>query len=116
MSDVTTTLTATVLNKTEEALKHMGELSGLSAGEVIDRLVVNWEAHDAVFASQLILEDMVMHTRLLDREHLNLTFAIVLSVIKKSMSDDEPEALKRLVEELSAMLKEPDAEASDSEN
>lgn len=50
-----------------------------------------------------------MHTQKLDRKHLNLTFAIVLSVIKKSMSDDEPDALKRIVEELDAMLKEEDA-------
>lgn len=116
MSDITTTLTATVLYKTEEALKNLSEVSGLSVGEIIDRLVVNWEAHDAVYPSQLILEDMVMHTQKLDRKHLNLTFAIVLSVIKKSMSDDEPEALKRIVEELDAMLKEADAGDSDSKN
>ena len=57
-----------------------------------------------------------MHTRLLDRKHLNLTFAIVLSVIKKSMSDDEPKALKRLVEELNVMLKEADQDDSDNED
>lgn len=112
MSDVTTMLTATVLHKTDESLKQLCEVSGLSVGEVIDRLIVNWEAHDAIFASQLILEDMLMHTRLLDREQLSLTFTIILSVIKRSMAEDEPESLKRVVEELDAILKETDIELS----
>ncbi len=110
MSDVTTTLAATILCKTDESLKQLCEVSGLSVGEVIDRLIINWEAHDAIFASQLILEDMLMHTRLLDREQLSLTFTIILSVIKKSMNEDDPDSLKRVVEELDAILKETDVE------
>lgn len=101
-----TEITATVLQQTKDSIESMCEVSGLSVGEIIDRMALNWSAKDPDHAIQLILDDMVIHTRNLSPADFNLTVAGILAVLKRGLAKDEPEAIKKVLEEIEQMLKE----------
>ena len=95
---------ANVLPETKASLDKMCEVSGLSLGEIIDRMALKWHAKDPEHAAQLILDDTIIHTRDLTPEDFNLTVAIVLAVIKESLSMDEPQAIKKLLGDIETKL------------
>ena len=95
---------ANILPETKASLDKMCEVSGLSLGEIIDRMALKWHAKDPEHAAQLILDDTIIHTRDLTPEDFNLTVAIVLAVIKESLSMDEPQAIKKLLGDIETKL------------
>ncbi len=97
-------ITANVLPETKASLDKMCEVSGLSLGEIIDRMALKWHANDPEHAAQLILDDTIIHTRDLTPEDFNLTVEIVLAVIKESLSINEPQAIKKLLDDIEAKL------------
>lgn len=101
-----TEITATVLQQTKDSIEGMCEASGLSIGEIIDRMALKWSAKDPEHAMQLILDDMVIHTRDLSPEDFNLTVAGILTVLKRSLAKDEPEAIRKVLEEIEQMVKD----------
>ena len=101
-----TEITATVLQQTKNSIEGMCEVSGLSIGEIIDRMILKWSAKDPEHATQLILDDMVIHTKDLSPEDFNLTVYCILAVIKRSLSKDEPEAIKKVIDEIEQILKD----------
>lgn len=104
-----TEITATVLQQTKDSIEGMCEASGLSIGEIIDRMALKWSAKDPEHAMQLILDDMVIHTRDLSPEDFNLTVAGILAVIKMSLTKDEPDAISKVIEEIEQILKDKTA-------
>lgn len=107
-----TEITATVLQQTKDSIDGMCEVSGLSAGEIIDRMALNWNAKVPEHAIQLILDDMVIHTKNLSPEDFNLTVYGILAVIKRSLSKDEPEAIKKVIDEIELILKDKMVDAN----
>lgn len=99
-----TEITITVLKETEEHIKEMAELTHTSVGHIVDRLALNWAVEDPAYAAYLILEDLLTHTVNLDWDGTNQALAIVIATIRKSLADNDPEALKRLVRELDETL------------
>lgn len=97
-------ISANVLPATKASLDKMCEVSGLSLGEIIDRMALKWHAKGPEHAAQLILDDTIIHTRDLTPEDFNLTVGIVLAVIKESLSIDEPQAIKKLLVDIEAKL------------
>ena len=49
---------------------------------------------------------MIIHTRDLSPEDFNLTVYGILAVIKRSLSKDEPEAIKKVIDEIEQILKD----------
>lgn len=105
-------ITATVLPQTKNALENMSEVSGISVGEIIDRMTLKWSPKDPEYAAQLILDEMVIHSRYLGPEDFNRTVSIVLAVIKKSLAIDEPEAIKKFIDEIEQILKDKMADTN----
>ena len=68
-----TEITATVLQQTKNSIEGMCEVSGLSIGEIIDRMALKWSAKDPEHATQLILDDMIIHTRNLSPEDTRIS-------------------------------------------
>lgn len=93
-------ITVTVLNQTEHYLKETSELIGMPMGELIDRMSLNWSANTPLAAIQLILEDMVIHVKPLPYEQRRKVFAVVLSVIKKSLEKDDSEFIQNLLADI----------------
>lgn len=101
-----TEITATVLQQTKNSIEGMCEVSGLSIGEIIDRMALKWSAKDPEHAMQLILDDMIIHARDLSPEDFNLTVLGILAVLKRSLSKDEPDAIRKVIDEIEQILKD----------
>lgn len=100
MSDLKTVeLKATVLDSTEKALQKTAEAVGMYVGEVIDRIALNWQAQDPIYAAQLILEDVIINTNHLKDPEINEALMIVLSVIEKCMDDLSAENIRKAAAE-----------------
>ena len=100
MSEINKTeLNITVLEETEKALRKTAESVGMSVGDVIDRMALNWQAQDPVYAAQLILEGIIMNTHHLKDPEINEALIIVFSVIKKCMDDLSAENIRKACEE-----------------
>lgn len=99
-----TEITITVLKETEEHIKEMAELTQTFVGHMVDRMALNWAVEDTTYATYLILEDLLMHTVNLGWDGTNQSLAIVIATIRKSLADNDSEALKRLVRELDEIL------------
>lgn len=97
-------ITVKVLSETEASLLESSELTGMSAGQLIDRMTLNWEADNPEVAAILILQDMITHIQKLDQEQINQAFMIVLGVIKESLAKYEPEIIKKLVAQIESLL------------
>lgn len=100
-----TEITATVLQQTKNSIEGMCGISELSMGEIIDRMALKWSAKDPEHAIQLILDDMIIHTRNLSSEDFNQTVLGILLVLKRSLSKDEPNAIKKVMEEIEQIVK-----------
>ena len=107
-----TEIKATVLQQTKNSIEGMCEVSGLSMGEIIDRMALKWSAKDPEHATQLILDDMIIHTRDLSPEDFDKTVFGILVVLKKSLSIDEPDAIKKVIDEIEQILKDKKADTT----
>lgn len=107
-----TEITVTVLQQTKNSIEVVCETSGLSIGEIIDRMALNWSANDLDHTIKLILDDMVIHTRNLSPDDFNLTVIGILDVIKRSLAKDNPKAIKKVIEEIEQMLKDKMVDAN----
>ena len=50
--------------------------------------------------------DMIIHTRDLSPEDFNLTVLGILAVLKRSLSKDEPDAIRKVIDEIEQILKD----------
>ena len=93
MSDSLCKLSANILPQTKKSLDELKEATGLSEGEIIDRVLVRWQAKDPQTAAQLILDAIMIHTYLLTPEELSQSIVEVVTVLKNSLQgiemDDE---------------------------
>ena len=93
MSDSLCKLSANILPQTKKCLDELKEATGLSEGEIIDRVLVRWQAKDPQTAAQLILDAIMIHTYLLTPEELSQSIVEVVTVLKNSLQgiemDDE---------------------------
>ncbi len=88
------TISITVLKETEEALKSASNAVGVTVGEIVDRLALNWQVKDPAYAAQMILEEMIIHTSGLSKEEVNDVFVIVFSIIQQCGNDLTAEKIK----------------------
>ena len=75
-----------------------------SVGEIIDRMALKMHAKDGEHAAQLILYSMITYTRNLSPDEFNKAIWIVLSVIKESLSVNEPEAILKVIRQIESIL------------
>ena len=97
-------ISAEVLPITKRTLEEIQETTGLSCGELIDRMVHNWHANDPETAAQLILDAISIHTRNLNKKDFNTAICVILSVIKASLSTEEPDPIKAIIEQIENTL------------
>ena len=64
-------LNTSVLPQTMTALGELKEATGLSEGEIIDRVLVRWQAKDPQTAAQLILDAILIYTNQLGSDDFN---------------------------------------------
>lgn len=103
-----TEITITVLKETEEHIKEMAELTHTSVGHIVDRLALNWAVDEPIYAAYLILEDLLTHTISLDWDGTNQALALVVAVIRKGLTDADPQALREAVRKLDEALNPSD--------
>ena len=99
-----TEITITVLKETREHIKEMAELTHTSVGHIVDRLALNWAVDDPTIAAYLILEDLLTHTINLDWDGTNQALALVITVIRKGLTDGDPQSLREAVRKLDEAL------------
>ena len=110
-----TTITATVLKETADRLTEISEEQGIPLGEQIDRMTFKFHPYDVGLAVQLICEVIVTCTVNFDQPQFYLTLYMVLDVLKKCLDGNEPESLKKRVEEMEEILKSKGAELPEEE-
>ena len=111
----TTTITARVLKETADRLTRISEEQGIPLGEQIDRMTFKFHPYDVGLAVQLICEEIVTCTINFDQPQFYLTLYMVLNVLKKCLDGNEPESLKKLVDEMEEILKSKGAELPEDE-
>ena len=94
-----TELNTTVLKTTFDSLEKASQTLGITSGELIDRMTLNWEAKDPVYAAQLILEDIIGHCNRLEEHQVGEAVQIVLAIIKGCIGDLTPERIKQTAAE-----------------
>lgn len=106
-----TTITVEVLKETADRFNAVYEESGIPIGEQIDRMSFNFHPYDIGLAVQLICEDILAHTVNFNQAQFDLVIYLVLSMLKKSFASNEPDALRRMVDDVSALIRGKGAEA-----
>lgn len=98
-------LNTTVRMESKEILDALADASGLSVGEVIDRMLLAVSPSDVNNAFLLILDQVLIATQRLNQEQFNEVILKVLKSLEDAFAKDEPEeivyTLKKIVEELS---------------
>lgn len=98
-------LNTTVRMESKEILDALSDASGLSVGEVIDRMLLAVSPSDVNNAFLLILDQVLIATQRLNQEQFNEVILKVLKSLEDAFAKDEPEeivsTLKRIVEKLS---------------
>lgn len=87
MSNKVTELNVTVCNKTKTLLEDTAQILGLTEGEVVDRLVVKCCPEEPEYASQLILDHIVICCAKLDQDGFNEAIYSVLKTIEESFEN-----------------------------
>lgn len=98
-------LNNTVRMESKEILDALADASGLSIGEVIDRMLLAVSPSDVNNAFLLILDQVLIATQRLNQEQFNEVILKVLKSLEDAFAKDEPEeivsTLQGLVEKLS---------------
>lgn len=98
-------INATVVPKTKETLEVLANASGLSVGEVIDRMLLAVSPSDVNDAYLLILDQVLIATQRLEHDQFNEVILMVLKALEDAFAKDEPEeivsTLKNVVNKLS---------------
>lgn len=98
-------LNTTVRMESKEILDALSDASGLSVGEVIDKMLLAVSPSDVNNAFLLILDQVLIATQRLNQEQFNEVILKVLKSLEDAFAKDEPEeivsTLKRIVEKLS---------------
>ena len=98
-------INATVVPKTKETLEVLANASGLSVGEVIDRMLLAVSPSDVNDAYLLILDQVLIATQRLEHDQFNEVILMVLKALEGAFAKDEPEeivsTLKNVVNKLS---------------
>lgn len=106
MSNKLVELKATVISQSKEILESLASASGLTVGEVIDRMLLAVSPTDVNDAFLLILDQVLISTRQLEPEQFNEVILKLLQSIENAFAKDEPEeivkTLKSIVNKLSA--------------
>ena len=104
MDDRLNELNITVCKETKEILDALSNASGLSAGEVIDRMILAVSPSNTEKAYLLILDQILIATQRLNHEQFNEVILMVLKALEDAFAKDEPEeivsTLKNIVEKL----------------
>lgn len=97
-------INATVVSKTKETLEALASASGLSVGEVIDRMLLAVSPSDVNDAYLIILDQLLIATQRLEADQFNEVVLMVLRALEDAFAKDEPEeivsTLKNIVEKL----------------
>ena len=97
-------INATVVSKTKETLEALASASGLSVGEVIDRMLLAVSPSDVNDAYLIILDQLLIATQRLEADQFNEVVLMVLKALEDAFAKDEPEeivsTLKNIVEKL----------------
>ena len=104
MDDRLNELNITVCKETKDILDALSKASGLSAGEVIDRMILAVSPSNTEKAYLLILDQILIATQRLNHEQFNEVILMVLKALEDAFAKDEPEeivsTLKNIVEKL----------------
>ena len=106
MSNKVTELKTTVCNETKVFLEETGKSLGISAGEIIDRLVLKCCPQDAQDASLLMLDYIFLSCARLDHETFNDAIYSVLKVLENSFAEDVPDETKSTMKSILDRLNE----------
>lgn len=109
----TTEIQLTVLNITKEILNETSEKTGMTSGELIDRLVLKWEPRNPMCAAQLILDSIVIYTRKMNDEQFDKTIAVVFGVVKECLKKDGLKSLRGIFEQFETALGAKNISADD---
>ena len=106
MSNKVTELKTIVCSETKMFLEETGERLGISAGEIIDRLVLKCSPKDAEDAALLMLDYIFLSCSGLTHETFNDAIYSVLKVIENSFAEDVPEETKSTMKSILNKLEE----------
>lgn len=93
-TDKLSEINATVVTKTKNTLEGIEKLTGLTVGEILDRMVLNCCPTDTDKAYLLILDNILISTENLNQEQFNETIYKVLKALEDCFAVDEPEKIK----------------------
>lgn len=86
MSDgVLTTIEATIMTKTKEALLNHCDVTGLSIGEVIDRVVLGFAVEEPEVAASILCEEFLIMTSNQTDEQIKETIKLIASTLISSV-------------------------------
>ena len=105
MDELLKTLEITVMKSTAEDLEYLSQKSGMSIGEVVDRLTNRTGIENPEVTSKLILDNFVLLTSRLSRDDFvvvvyNLIVMLLLAFPSEVMDEIVEEAKKKQEEEL----------------
>jgi len=81
MGKNTTQIEATVMKMTAEGLEKLSNETGLSVGEVIDRLTMQMKAKDKDLAVSIAYQEVIMQLSNLPQEETNSAFLELVTVL-----------------------------------
>ena len=83
-----TKISAKVLPSTLDFLNKICGQNGTEIGDLIDRLALNYETQTIEGTAQLILEDMISHTKELSSRQIEKVFYIVITAVRDSLIEE----------------------------
>lgn len=93
-------LQISVLKKTADLLNDSSENNGMTPGQIIDQMALNWTSNNPKIVAQLILDDIATHTPKLTSEGFDTAIETVLSVIDEFYENSDKSSFKETIENL----------------
>ncbi len=113
MDKRTQDITVTVLNETVTSIMQNCQYTGLTPGELIDRVMLKFSPHEPNIAAQLILESISISIRELEEDDVNIALRTVLAVLHRTITMDGMKGLDDMIDRLEELFPEIDYELPD---
>lgn len=101
----TTEIKITVLEQTANLLNNTSESAGMTPGQIVDQMALNWASDNPKAVAQLILDDIATHSPNLTSEGFDIAIETVLSVIEEYYENNDKVSFKETIENLSEKIR-----------
>lgn len=89
-----------VIKETKESIEKLSEQTGMTTGEVIDRLLLTCSPTDAEMAYLFMMDNFMINTKNLSSEQFNEVLLKFLKALDSGYKENDPDEMREILDRL----------------